>query len=254
MHLVYNREQDIEGLNQWLVQKYPDAEALGELYRELRKLVETDGGFIKPENVYDENVYSKLGMAKLGIETGLAIFEELQFLEQNGRGVKVLPDPEKRGLDESKIHCGGEELKQGIAEVQTFQLKQPIEQIWEEIQGKQGVDSEQILRERNTHNYGTKDEVSMPHTFQDVSKDAETQSEQSTEAVESDSTASDTDTKESHAPKPTRANAKVTEEQVREIRSRSAAGESNSELAKEFDLSPSAVRNIVLRNTWKDVG
>ena len=230
LHLVYNREQDIEGLNQWLVQKYPDAEALGELYRELRKLVETDSDFIKVGNVYDENIYSKLGMAKLGVETGLAIFEELQFLERDEKGVKLLPDPEKRDLDESEIHGGGEELKHGIAEVQTFQLKQPIEQIWEEILEKLSVDSEQILRESNTHNYGTKDEVSMRHAFPDTLEDSETQS---AEAVESESTADNESTEASQASKPTRANPKVTEDQVRENRSHSGVGESNSELAEE---------------------
>ena len=46
LHLIYNREQDVEGLNQWLTQKYPDEEALGELYRELRRFAETDDGFI----------------------------------------------------------------------------------------------------------------------------------------------------------------------------------------------------------------
>ena len=144
LHLIYNKEQDFEGLDQWLTEKYPNEEAVGALYRELKKLAETDSNFIKPENVYNENLYSKLGMAKLGIETGLAIFEELQFLERNERGVKVLPDPEKRDLEESKIHCSGEELKHGIAAAQVFQLKQPIEQIWEEILEKLSVDSEQI--------------------------------------------------------------------------------------------------------------
>ena len=138
LHLIYNSEQDIESLDKWLTQKYPDEEALGELYRELRRFAETDDGFIKPENVYNENIYNKLGMAKLGVETGLAIFEELQFLERSEMGVKVLPDPNKRGLDESEIHCGGEELKQGIVEAQAFQLKQPIKQVWEGIQEKIG--------------------------------------------------------------------------------------------------------------------
>ena len=156
LHLIYNTEQDIEGLNQWLTQKYPDAEALGRLYRELKELAETNGNFIKPENVYDAGIYSKLGMAKLGIETGLAIFEELQFLEQNKDGVKFLPDPEKQGLDESKIHCGGEELRRGIAEVQAFQLEQRIKNIWEEIQEKLDVDSEQILRDGDIHEIASK--------------------------------------------------------------------------------------------------
>ncbi len=181
LHLVYNGEQDAKGLNQWLTQKYPDAETLGKLYRELRDLVEIDGGFIKLENVYDENICNKLGIVKLGVETGLAIFEELQFLERNESGVKVLPNPEKRGLDESEIHCGGEELKHGVAEVQAFQLKQSIEQIWEEIQEKLDVDSEQILREVNTHE--------MYASTSEMEND-----QQPTETVENDSETDDEDT------------------------------------------------------------
>ena len=231
LHLIYNTEQDLEGLNQWLTQKYPDAEALGRLYRELKELAEKNGNFIKPENVYDAGIYSKLGMAKLGVETGLAIFEELQFLEQNKDGVKFLPDPEKQGLDESKIHCDGEELRCGIAEVQAFQLEQRIKNIWEEIQEKLDVDSEQILRED-----------SIDEVYPSVS---EIQSDQQrTETVENDSESDAGDSEANQVPKPERANAKVTEEQLREIQSRSAAGESNSELAKEFNLSPPAIRFV----------
>ena len=217
LHLIYNKEQDVEGLNQWLTQKYPDEEALGELYRVLRRLAETDEGFIKPENIYNENICNKLGMAKLGVETGLAIFQELQFLERNERGVKVLPNPEKRDLDESKIHCGGEKLKLEIAEVQGFQLKQQIEQIWEGLQEKLDVGSDQMLYEGDID----KAEFSIAEAENDV---------QPTETVENDSEA---DEEPSQASKPARANAKVTVEQVREIRSRSAADEANSELAEE---------------------
>ena len=220
LHLIYNKEQDVEGLNQWLTQKYPDAEALGELYRELKRLAETDDGFIKLENVCNENIYNKLGMAKFGVETGLAIFEELQFLERNEIGVKVLPDPEKRDLDESEIHCGGEKLKLEIAETQAFQLKQQIEQIWEGIQERLDIGSEQMLYEGDVD----KTDFSISEAEDDP---------QSTETVENDSTADNEDTESEQAPTPARANAKVTEEQVREIRSRSAAGESNSELAEE---------------------
>ena len=220
LHLIYNKEQDVEGLNQWLTQKYPDEEALGALYRELKRLAETDEGFIKPENVYNENIYNKLGMAKLGVQTGLAIFEELQFLERNESGVKVLPDPEKRGLDESKIHCGGEALKQGIADAQAFQLKQSIEQIWEGLEEKLDVGSDQILYEGDVDRTNFR----ISETGDDP---------QSTEAVENDSEAGDGDTEASQTSEPTRANAKVTEEQVKEIRSRSTTGEANSELAEK---------------------
>ena len=128
------------------------------------------------------------------------------------------------------------------------------------------MDSEQVLEASSVYKVpafqdviedsGAQSEPSTDAVENDSKSDAEVseaQSNQSTEMVESDSTVDNEDTEASQASKPTRANAKVTEDQVREIRSRSAAGESNSELAKEFDLSPTAVRNIVLRNTWKDV-
>ncbi len=133
LHLIYNDTADVKFLDEWLTQKYPSEKTLRKLYEELSRLAKTGDGFIEPENVYNENIYNKFGMAKLGVETGLAIFEELQFLDRNERGVKVLPDPEKRDLGESKIHCSGEALRQGIADAQALQLKQPIEQIWEEI-------------------------------------------------------------------------------------------------------------------------
>ena len=223
LHLIYNSEQDIEGL----AQKYPDREALVEMYRELEKLAGVNGDFIRTGSLY-----SALDMTKLGIEIGLAIFEELQLLECNDESIRLLP-PVGNKLDESEIYRRGEKLKKETADFQAFQLERSVEQIWEETLAKLGVDSEQILRERNTHNYGAKDEVSIPHIFQDALENAETQSEQSTEAVESDSAASDADTEASQVVEPARANAKVTEKQVREIRSRRADSELNSELAEE---------------------
>ena len=223
LHLIYNSEQDIEGL----AQKYPHREALVEMYRELRKLAGANGDFIKIENAYSE-----LDIEKPSIETGLAIFAELQLLERNGEVIKFLPGV-NTDLNKSTIHRRGEKLKKETADFRVFQLERSIEQIWEETLAKLGVDSERVLREQNTHNYGTKDEVSLPRAFENVLEDAETQSEQSTETVESDSTASDADTEANQSPKPARATAKVTEKQVGEIRSRSTAGKLNSELAEE---------------------
>ena len=303
LHLIYDSEQDIEGL----VQKYPDREVLEKLYPELRNLAETNGNFIQTENLYN-----KLDIAKLWIETGLAIFEELQLLEQNGEGIKLLP-PAGKKLDESEIYRRGEELKKETAAFQTFQLEHSIEQIWEGILEKLGVDSEQILREGNMHetssevsgmegdvqsskqtkqdssvptldNMGAQEtstpfEASQQHAskvvddtdgtlikesdaefhspYEDtenaVESDSAVQSERSTEAVDGNSTVDDETSETNPTPKPVRANAKVTEEQVREIRARREAGESYSKLAKEFGLTPTGVRNIALRNTWKHV-
>ena len=210
LHLIYNSEQDIEGL----AKKYPDRKTLEKLYSELRKLAETSGEFIK-----QEDVYSKLGMAKLGVETGLAIFEELQLLERNDEGIKLLP-PTGKKLDESRIYCRGEELKKGTEDFRDFQFGQPVKQIWEGIEEKLDMDSKQILCEVNANE--------VYASVSEIESDL-----QLTEMVENDSGVDEGDTEAGQAPKPERANAQVTEEQVTEIRSRSAAGEANSELAEE---------------------
>ena len=210
LHLIYNSKQDFEGL----AQKYPDRKALEKLYSELRKLARTNGNFITTGSLY-----SASDMAKLGIETGLAIFEELQLLERSDEGIRLLP-PAGNKLDVSEIYRRGELLKSGTADFQVFQFEQSIEQIWEEIQQKLDVDSEQILREVNT------DEM-----YASVSEMEHDQ--QPTETVENDTEADEEDTEASQTSEPTRANAKVTVEQVREIQSRSAAGKANSELAEE---------------------
>ena len=210
LHLIYNSEQDVKGLTQ----KYPDREALEKLYPELRELAGTNGNFINTGSLY-----SKLDMAKLGIETGLAIFEELQLLERNDEGIKLLP-PAGKKLDASEIYRRGEKLKTETEDFQAFQREHSLEQIWEEILAKLSVDSEQILRED-----------SIDEIYSSVSEIESDQ--QRTEIVENDSGVDEGDTEVGQAPKPERANAQVTEEQVTEIQSRSAAGESNSEFAQE---------------------
>lgn len=48
-------------------------------------------------------------------------------------------------------------------------------------------------------------------------------------------------------------NAKLTAQQVREIRARFAAGETHHQLAVEFDLSPNYIHRIARRESWKHV-
>ncbi|MYB01831.1 hypothetical protein F4X90_19460 [Candidatus Poribacteria bacterium] len=241
LHLIYNSGQDIEGL----AQKYPDRKILEKLYPELRKLAGANGGYIRLGSVYNE-----LDIAKPGIETGLAIFEELQLLERNDEGIKLLP-PAGKKLDASEIYRRGEQLKSGAADFQAFQFEQSIEQIWEALLKELNVDNENILEASSVY------EVRV---FQDAIEDSEAQSEPSTDAVENDNKSKvevseaqsepstdaveddNTVDGEDAETKPARANAKVTEEQVREIRSRSAAGESNSELAEEDSGKKSEVK------------
>ena len=309
LHLIYESKQNIEDLTE----KYPNEEALRKLYQKFKNLTSVEEKFFNSENLYSELCKdSELDMTKLGIETGFSIFRELGFLEQNEEGIRRL-STNPRKLEESKIYCRGEKLKEEIANSPAFQYEQSIEQIWEGILEKLGVDSEQILRERNIHetssdvsgmdgdvqsskqteqdsrtpttdNAGAQEtstpfDASQQHAYKVVDdtggtlikesdaefyspcgdtgnaddSDSAVQAEQSTEAVDSDSTVDDETVETSPTPKPVRANAKVTEEQVREIRARRKAGESYSKLAKEFGLTPTGIRNIALGNTWKHV-
>lgn len=149
LHLIYNSKEDTKGLNEWLTRKYPTDEVLRNLYKELKDLVGIDGDFFHPEDLY-----SKLNVEKLGIETGFDIFEELHLLERNKDGIKLLP-PSGKKLDESKIYDRGEKLKHGIAEVCAFQLELSLEEIWEEILKKINVNTAQILRESSIDKINT---------------------------------------------------------------------------------------------------
>ena len=195
LHLIYNSEQDMEGLTQ----KYPDREMLEKLYPELTNLAETNGNFITIGNLYSES-----GIAKLSIETGLAIFEELQLLERNGENIKLLP-PTGKKLDESGIYLRGEKLKKETADFGDFQFEHSIEQIWEKMLEKLKVDNSQMLHDSRIH----KMPLRVSETEEDYLMDYQTQSEKSTEVVEKDSAASDVTLEAGHTAKLTRANVKA---------------------------------------------
>ena len=148
LHLLYNAQRDIGSLEKWLAQKYPDRETLINFRRALEGCVGVNGDFIKLKNLYSRLDITGLGITELGIETGLAIFEEVGALERNGDDIKLLPFSRGR---KSKIHQKGMELKDGIVEIRAFQLEQSIEQIWEEILEKVNINREQVLRERSIH-------------------------------------------------------------------------------------------------------
>ena len=145
LHLIYNSKQDVQYLDKWLDQKYPDKEVVKNLYRALEGFVGVNGPCVKPENLYSKLDIERLGITELGIETGLAIFEEVGALERNNDGIKLLPFSGRK----SKIHHRGEELKDKIEEIRSFQLKQPIEKIWEEILGALDIDLEKYLLKSN---------------------------------------------------------------------------------------------------------
>lgn len=198
LHLIYNSEQDMDGL----VQKYPDRDVLEKMYPELTNLAETNGNFIQIENLYSE-----LDIAKLGIETGLAIFEDLQLIERTGNGIKLLP-PAGKKLDESEIYRKGEKLKREAEDFQTFQGKHSIEHIWEKMLEALNVDSKQILLESSTHEIPLR----ISETEGDYLKDSQTQPEQSTVVVEKDNAASDETAEVGSVPKPTHTKVKETDQ------------------------------------------
>ncbi|MDE0086290.1 MAG: hypothetical protein OXU23_11290 [Candidatus Poribacteria bacterium] len=145
LHLIYNSTQDFQDTIEELDQMFPDREALIKLYREMRKLKDTKDGFVDMDNVNNE-----LDIAKVGIETGLTIFEELGFIERNKEGIKLLLDVATKELNKSETYFKGEKLKREITEFQAFQLEHSIEQIWEKILENVSVNIGQMLNEQHT--------------------------------------------------------------------------------------------------------
>lgn len=242
LHLIYESKQNVEEL----VEKYPNEEALRKLYQKFRDLTSIDGKFIDPGNLYSElSKEGELDMTILGIETGFSIFEELGFLEQNEEGIRRLSTTPTK-LDISEIYCRGEKLKKEIANSPDFQYEQSIEQIWEEILEKLNIDDKQILRESSAH----KIPLRISETEGDYLKDSQTQPEQPIEVVEKDSTASDEIAEADHTPRPPRAHAKVTEEQVplRENRTE----EAKSTKTKSSGKKPSIAERYVAETTVED--
>ena len=238
LHLIYNSEQDVEGLNQWLTQKYPDREALEKLYSELTKLAGANGDFINTESLY-----SKLDMAKLGIETGLAIFEELHLLERNDEGIRLLP-PAGNKLDESEIYRKGEQLKKKTADFQAFQLERSVEKIWVEILEKLNVDSEQMLREVSS------DE--MHASVSEMENDR-----QPAEIIEDDNQADEEDIEASQTSEPARANAAERRSSIAERYVRETTEEERNLLAvqiAEMRINATGSRPIAWKNIREPFG
>ncbi len=121
---------------------------------------------------------------------------------------------------------------------------------------KQGI--AELIQDRDNPEYDfTEDETKMLQAFQDALKDFQKQSGESDQVGNNDEkeiiekTIDSENTGKVDTAK--RSRAKVTEKQVKDIRKRSAAEESYNNLSKEFGITTTAIRNIVKRNTWKDV-
>ena len=138
IHLIYN-SQDIESLHTLLSWEYPDKTVLANFYRQLKSLSNGNGHRIQFEEIEEiVSAAEKDSISTHAILTGLAIFEELEFLRQHegalNRTVELLPPPpRKRELQESETYLHGEEIKQVSLLFADFQLRQNIEQIWRRI-------------------------------------------------------------------------------------------------------------------------
>ncbi len=134
LHLIYNHD-DREKNNNWLTQeypthKYPKRMELEDLYNVLKELIGINDEYITPKEVYE-----KISMDELKMQTSFAIFEELGLLERNVAGIKLLETKEKK-LEESKVFCKGDNFrlqKQEVLEFYDTQLNQTVVEFWEVI-------------------------------------------------------------------------------------------------------------------------
>ena len=220
LHLIYDTTQEFDSYSQELDEKYPEEELLRKLFQKLREHVNANGNSVKLELLCQE-----LSMSKTGVEAGIAIFEELQFVERDEQGIKLLKS-ENRQLEESKIYSEGEKLKEKVNQ-EAYQLgMDSIENLWEKIHETLGGEKERIIHEQEVNTYRTNNG-----------------SQYEIEVDETDSA----ETEQVDTPK--HSQAKVNAEQVRDIRERAADGESLSYLSKEYGVSTTAILNILNHNT-----
>ncbi len=216
LHLIYDTTQEFDSYREELTQKYPDRDTLKVIYGYINE-------YGKPVNI--EQLYQGLDLKNTTIETGIDIFEELQFIEIIDQEIKLLP-AENKQLEESKIYCEGKKLKEKVNR-EAYQLgMDSIENLWEKIHETLGVEKEHIIHEQEVNTYGTNNGSQLE-----------------TEIDKTDVT----ETEKVDTPKNTQA--KVNAEQVRDIRERAADGESLSYLSKEYGMSTTAILNIVNHNT-----
>ncbi len=137
LHLIYG-DIDTVQMRNWIARKYPTDEVLRSLYRDMRKSIQFkgDAGYSEAE-ILD----GRFG-AKLTVQTGLNIFEELHYIERHGgpenRSVKLLP-AKKSGLSYSPTYLKGEWVKQTSPSFIQFQLKGNLESMWEWIKNESQI-------------------------------------------------------------------------------------------------------------------
>ena len=122
-------------MRNWVTQKYPEKAELQQLYGGIRKAIQSNGA----EGYAEAAMLNGTLGAPSTVETGLAIFEELEFIERYGesghRLVKLRP-AQKSDLSRSPTYLRGEWIKKTSPSFIEFQLKENIESMWERVENE----------------------------------------------------------------------------------------------------------------------
>lgn len=134
LHLIYGDADGTEMRN-WITQKYPEKAELQQLYGGIRKAIQSNGA----EGYAEAAMLNGTLGAPSTVETGLTIFEELEFIERSGesrhRLVKLRP-AQKSDLSRSPTYLRGEWIKKTSPSFIEFQLKENIESMWERVENE----------------------------------------------------------------------------------------------------------------------
>ncbi len=132
LHFIYSDTDEAE-MHNWISKKYPTGDELRQLYGSIRAVIQSNGTEGSPEA---EILKGELG-ALSTLQTGLTIFEELQFIERHGQpGSKLvkLLSGQKSDLSRSATYLRGEWIKQTSPSFIEFQLRENIESMWGRIE------------------------------------------------------------------------------------------------------------------------
>jgi single-stranded-DNA-specific exonuclease len=144
LHFIYSDTDEAE-MHNWISKKYPTGDELRQLYGSIRAVIQSNGTEGYPEA---EILKGELG-ALSTLQTGLTIFEELQFIERHGQpGSKLVKflSGQKSDLSRSPTYLRGEWIKQTSPSFIEFQLRENIESMWGRIEHEY-----QILSEPNSN-------------------------------------------------------------------------------------------------------
>ena len=135
IHLIY-QPRDIEWMQKCISWEYPDKEILQKLYKCLQALSQDNEHRLTLETVIAGAQAGSIPVP--AVKNGLSILEELHLLTRHPnfskQEIQLLPSPsKKRQLHESETYLNGEQIKQTSRWISEFQLRQNVQQIWEQV-------------------------------------------------------------------------------------------------------------------------